>query len=262
MILGCCSSRSWRCRLHLGRIAVRPGAFDQSLAGMGIPGFGHRPLLAPLPGGVFRGDQAQKFHAVLLGYRTRVRSPSAATMVTATVHWHAAQGLEGFDHRVEAPALPVLLACVFETLEAFGVFGDGTDICLKDDGLRRCRADALPRATGDGPGSSWPGRGADIVSEQEGLQTKLGVFEITEGIFTGPGEVAHGFVFDLGDIDRGEITRASQAGQLHGVPAVGFDAVTGFFGNAVRGPRPSRRRLFSSDSDRARSHTGRLHRRR
>jgi hypothetical protein len=61
------------------------------------------------------------------------------------------------------------------------------------------------------------------------LQSKLGVFEITEGILTGSAEVANGFVFHLGDIDHGEIPRARQAGQLLGVPAVRFDAVTGFF---------------------------------
>ena len=40
----------------LGRIAVRPGAFDQSSSGVGIPGFGNRPLLAPLTRGIFRRD--------------------------------------------------------------------------------------------------------------------------------------------------------------------------------------------------------------
>ena len=72
---------------------------------------------------------------------------------------------------------------------------------------------------------------ADIVSEQERFESKLGVFESAEGIFTGSAEVATGFVFHLGDIDAGEVTGAHQAGQWHGVPAVGFDAVTGLFGH-------------------------------
>jgi hypothetical protein len=46
---------------------------------------------------------------------------------------------------------------------------------------------------------------ADIVSEQKGFETELGVFEITDGIFTRPGEVAHGCILDLEDIDRSEI---------------------------------------------------------
>ena len=144
---------------------------------------------------------------------------------------HTAQGLKGFDHRVQTPGLHVLLEFLFETLEAFGVFADGSDIFLKDDLLRRCGADHFREPPEMGRAPSGPAGVADIVSEQEGFESKLGVLEIAEGIFTCPGEVSNGFIFHLGDIDRGEITRARQAGQLHGVPAVGFDAVTGLFGN-------------------------------
>ena len=73
---------------------------------------------------------------------------------------------------------------------------------------------------------------ADIVSEQEGFEAKLGGLESAEGIFTDPRESTHGFIFHLGDLDRREITRSSQAGQLHGVPAVRFDPITGLWGNA------------------------------
>ena len=73
---------------------------------------------------------------------------------------------------------------------------------------------------------------ADIVSESESFESKLGVLKIAEGIFTCPSEVAYGFIFHCGDIDHGEITRARQPGQLHGVPTVGVDAVTGLLGNA------------------------------
>ena len=45
----------------LGGIAIGPGAFDQGASGMGVAGFGHRPLPAPLPAGIFRGGQAQNF---------------------------------------------------------------------------------------------------------------------------------------------------------------------------------------------------------
>ena len=124
----------------------------------------------------------------------------------------------------------MLLEFLFETLEAFGVFVHRTDIFLKDDLLRRCGTDHFREPPEVGRAPIGPARVADIVSEQEGFETELGVFEIAEGIFTCPGEIANGFIFHLGDIDRGEITRARQAGQLHGVPAVGFDAVTGFLG--------------------------------
>jgi hypothetical protein len=77
------------------------------------------------------------------------------------------------------------------------------------------------------------------VSEQEGLETKLGVFEIADGIFTRTGEIAHGFIFDFGDIDHGEVPRARQAGQLHGISAVSFDPVAGFLGDQRGGSYPA-----------------------
>jgi hypothetical protein len=47
---------------------------------------------------------------------------------------------------------------------------------------------------------------ADIGSEPKGFEPEFGVFEITDGICTSPGEVANGFILDLGDIDRREIS--------------------------------------------------------
>src|SRR5262245_19982862 len=81
-------------------------------------------------------------------------------------------------------------------------------IFLKDDLLRRCRTDHCREPPEMGRAPVGPARVADIVPEQECFEAKLGVFEITEGIFTGSAEVADGFVFHLGDIDQGEITRA------------------------------------------------------
>ena len=54
---------------------------------------------------------------------------------------HATQRLKGFNHRVQAPRLHVILQCLIEMLESFGMLIDGTDICLKDDLLGWCRAD-------------------------------------------------------------------------------------------------------------------------
>jgi hypothetical protein len=71
----------------------------------------------------------------------------------------------------------------------------------------------------------------NIVPEQEGFQTEFCSFEIIDGIFTGAGEVADGFIVHGGDIDGGEIPRAHQARQLHGITTVGFHAVAGFFRN-------------------------------
>jgi hypothetical protein len=150
-------------------------------------------------------------------------------MVTATGKLHAAPGLKGLDHGVEAPGVDLLLECLFQAVKTLGVFDDGTDVCLKDNVLSRCRTDDLrePSEMGWVPGG--PARVADIVSEQEGVETTLGGLKIADGIFTRPGEIPHGFVFLLGNRDQGEITGAPQAGPLHRVTAVGFDAVAGLF---------------------------------
>jgi hypothetical protein len=125
----------------------------------------------------------------------------------------------------------VLLEVLFETQESFGVFVDGSDIFLKDDVWRWCGADHFREPPEMGRAPMGPAGVADIVSESESFESKLGVLKIAEGSFTGPSEVSSGFIFHCGDIDPGEITRGRQPGQVHGVPAVGFDAVTGLFGN-------------------------------
>ena len=109
--------------------------------------------------------------------------------------------------------------------------GHRTDICLEHDVLRRGRADDLREPPEMGRAPIGPAGVADILAEQEGFETKLGVFAIADGIFTGSGELANRFIVHFGDIHGCEIPRACQPGQLHGVTAVGFDAVTSLFGN-------------------------------
>jgi hypothetical protein len=77
------------------------------------------------------------------------------------------------------------------------------------------------------------------VAEQEGLEPARGVLKITDGIFPRTGEVTHGFLCDLGDRDRREVTRAGPSGQVHRGPAVGCDAIAGFVGNQRRGHHPA-----------------------
>jgi hypothetical protein len=77
------------------------------------------------------------------------------------------------------------------------------------------------------------------MPEQEGLQTKLGGFEITDGVFASAGAVAARFIFHLGNIDGGQITRAHQPSSLHGVAAVGFHPVVRLFRNQGGGDDPA-----------------------
>ena len=94
---------------------------------------------------------------------------------------------------MQAPRLHVILEFVFEPLEAFAVFGNGSDLCLKDDVLRWCGADHFREPPEMGRAPSGPAGVAEIVSEHKGFEAQLG--------------------------------------ELHGVPAVGFDTVTGLLGN-------------------------------
>src|SRR5688500_16557276 len=46
---------------------------------------------------------------------------------------HATEGLECFDHRIEAPGMNLLVEFLIKTLEPFSVVGDSPDIFLEDD---------------------------------------------------------------------------------------------------------------------------------
>ena len=132
---------------------------------------------------------------------------------------------------MQTPGVHVLLQFLFETLEAFGVFVHRSDVFLKDDVLSRCWTDHLGEPPEMGRAPVGPARVADIVSEHEGFEANRGVLAIAEGILTGSREITNGFIFYLGDLDRGEGSCSSQAGQLHSVSAVRFDSITGLFGN-------------------------------
>src|SRR5262245_3312676 len=105
---------------------------------MGGTSLSHGTVSASLATGVFRGNEAQKFHELSGSIKAR--------QIAALSHGRyghckldAAQGLQGFHHGVEAPGFDPLLEFLVETLETFGVFGNSADIFLKDDLLRRGR---------------------------------------------------------------------------------------------------------------------------
>ena len=219
-------------------VAIGPGAFHQDPAGMSVPGFGDRPLPASLGTGVFRGNQAQELHQLSWVLKTR--------QVTNFGHygdghgkWHPTQGLQGLDHGVQTPRFHLFLEFLFQTLETLGVLTDSPDIFLKDDLVRRGLTDDFREPSEMGRTPIGPASVPDIVSQQEGFEPEFGGLEIAEGIFARPREVPNGFIFDLGHIDRSEVPRAGQAGQLHGVAAVGFDPITGLFWNQRRCHHPA-----------------------
>jgi hypothetical protein len=160
---------------------------------MGIPGCGNRPLTPPRPPGGFRGGQAPIVHAW--------SGVVDAGQVAACCHRgdghgarHAAPGLPRLNDRVQTPGGHVRVAGLCQTLPPFRVCGDRADICLKDHGLRRGRADdvAEPAAVGRAPGG--PAGRAPIVPQPKGLQPQCGGLEVADGF------IVHG-----GDSDGGEV---------------------------------------------------------
>ena len=81
-----------------------------------------------------------------------------------------------------------------------------SDVFLKNDLLRGRGTDNFREPPQVGRAPIGPAGVADIVSEQKGFEPELSVFAIADGLFTSPGEVANGFILDLGDIDRSEIS--------------------------------------------------------
>jgi hypothetical protein len=227
---------------HLGRIAIGPGTFNKSPTGLGIARFGHGTLATPLTGGIRRGHQPHAFHACSESLDAR--------QVAAFGHrgdryrdLYTAECLKDLDHRVPTPSFDLRLECLVETLEAFGMLVDRAAIFLEDHWRRRGGTDdfGAPPPMGGVPGG--PAGIAAIVAEPQGFETERGGLESLQGIFTGAGEISAGFIFDLGDRDCGEMPRASQAGQWHGVPAVGVDPITGLLGNQRRRHHPAVRAL-------------------
>lgn len=85
------------------------------------------------------------------------------------------------------------------------MFMHRSDVCSKTDLLRGRGTDHFRKPPQVGRAPIGPAGVTAIVSKQQGLEPAFSVFEITEGIFTSSGEVANGFILDLGDIDRSAI---------------------------------------------------------
>jgi hypothetical protein len=118
--------------------------------------------------------------------------------------WPIPQGLEGRDHWMHAPRLPLCWQYRCEPREAFGVLINRPDVFWKADVLSRCRTDHYRAPPQVGGAPSGPARLAASLSEHAGCETDLGILEIADGVCTRPGEVADGCICAVGDRDQGE----------------------------------------------------------
>src|SRR5215831_6065018 len=113
---------------------------------------GNGALSAALAGGRFRREQVQAFHPFSGDIKT-AEGANVGHHGDGHGTWPPTQGLQGLDHGMQTPRWPRFLQCRCQALEALGMLTHGPAVCLKDEVLRR----PLPQATGDEPGSIWPG---------------------------------------------------------------------------------------------------------
>jgi hypothetical protein len=152
---------------------------------------------------------------------------------------HATPGLEGLDHRGQAPGFPLLVERLVEPLEPLRRLGDRPDLGLTDHWRRGGGTAHLREPPEVGRAPAGPAWIAEIVSEQQGCEAERGGFEVSQRIFAGAAEIAHGVIFDRGPIDGGEITRAHPARPLDRITTVGVHAVAGLFGKQCRRDDPA-----------------------
>jgi hypothetical protein len=205
---------------------------------MGSAGFRHGPLPATLTRRIFRGDQPQELHE-----RPRIRKACqvAPFRDRGAGHGtrHPRQGLKRLDHRGQAPRCDGLWELLFPTRQALPVCGDGPEVCLQDDVLRRGGTDdcAEPPEVGRAPGS--PAGRAEIVPPQAGCQPQCRRLEVCDGLFTRPTQSTEGFSFPGGDVDGRESSRAHEAGPWHRIAVVRLHPVTSLLGEQRGGHDPA-----------------------
>ena len=174
------------------------------------------------------------------GVSKRVRSPSSAMVVIATVNCTPRSACSASTTGVQSPCLRVLEQLVLQALEQLGPFVDGPDVFLKDDLLRR-RGEHEPREPAQMLRAPVRPPGvADIVAQQQGLQAEACRVQIVERIFPGARQIADRFIRPTGGTYTGVRSPArSQARERDGIPLVGLHPIARLAAGSARGRRRS-----------------------
>jgi hypothetical protein len=188
---------------HLGRVAVRPRAFDQRAAGAPVAGFCNASLPTCRATGVLGGNQPDEGGELA----RRVEPREGAELGDDRdrhEELHPTQGLQRPDHRIKSPGRHTLEQLGLEAGQPIDLFIDRAHGLLKHDLLRRRRADhfrevATMRVVPIGPPHIVPAQ-----SEQEGFQPELGVLERNAGGVPGSTQIADRFVIDRRHVDARE----------------------------------------------------------
>ena len=220
----------WPLAAHLRGIAIRPRAFAQYAAGLGMASFCHPSLVAPLARGLFGRDEPQAWHQCA-GGRTAGHVPQGRPHGDGHRARHPTHGLEGVHHGRQAPRGDLLAECLVQTPAARGGLRDGPALCLQDALWRRGGADACREPPEVGRPPVGPARIAASLAEPAGLETARGILQGADRLFARPGASTDRFIVHGGDIHGGQVSRAGQAGQVHGVTAVRFDPILSLCGH-------------------------------
>jgi hypothetical protein len=196
---------AWQRAAPVGRIALRPSAFAQGPAGLRVAGFREAALATPFTTGVGRRRQAQVTHERAGGIKPGQLAP-CGDEGDGHGALYAPQGLAGLDHRGQTPSVHLLVEGLFQTLEAVGVFGDGPHVCREDAWLGWRRTDHFREPPEVSRAPRDLARMAHILPEEQGFEPSLRRLAVATGLVTGATQVTTGVVFDLWDIDRGQIS--------------------------------------------------------
>jgi hypothetical protein len=227
----------------VGRVARGPGPFDPGPTRRGMPGCGHGPLPAALTPGGFRGDQPQAFHEWprMLDARQVPQCRHGGDRRRALP---AAERLERFDPRMEAPGADRLLACLRKTLKPRCGGIDGVPLCLADAWRRGGGTAEFREPPELSRAPSGASRVTEVVPSQKGVEAQVGRLEVPKGIVTSAGASTDRLICHLRARDRGESPRAHQSGQWHGITAVGLPPGAGLLGHSGGGDHPAARAFW------------------
>jgi hypothetical protein len=214
----------WQGTAHCRRRPIGPGTVDHSTTGMGMPRVGHAAVRTPCPAHICRGRELQIMQALagVLDARQGAQCGSGGDRDRAL---DTAEGLAGLDHRLQTPGVPLRVACACQTAQTCRLCRDGLDVFVKDH-LRR-RGGTLPcaqPAQGGGTPIGPPWRAASMPPH-EGCASPRGRLPVSPGLFPRPTQGADRCIVDGRHLHRGEVPRAQEPGQWHGVTPVGCDPV-------------------------------------
>ena len=191
----------------LGGVAIGPRACDEDPPGRGVARCGEAPLPPSLPPGGCTRDQPQLAHE--LARRGKAREiPPLGNQSDGGEELYAAQGLEGFDDRIPAPALHQRLQFGFPALEPVGLLGHRPDILRKDALLGRRRADHVGSPPQLRRRPMRPPLIPNVLAEQQGFEPHLGRLEVLEPLLPGSNHIPDCFLLDARHVHRPEVARA------------------------------------------------------